>query len=206
MRTVRKSATIALLSVLLVVTLALPTAASAGGPSAAAGYRPDGRVRYEKQVLWWGPGNPREVYEVPTPSWLGDDIYNSTGYNQTAKEGYGGGSVWPQWARWVFGVSIENDGINGDRFLVHATGIQLDQWTVRYFHGTTNITPEVAAGTFSTPTLAPGEKFRVKVQVTLDGYSPDVLRRLVTITSVHNPDRVDAVKVVLKPNPMGCGC
>ena len=77
---------------------------------------------------------------------------------------------------------------------------------MKYFHGTTNITSAVVDGTFTTPSLAPGEHYLVKVKVRRDADSFDAndIRRLVLLTSVGNPSRTDSVKVVL--DQVVCGC
>ena len=87
-----------------------------------------------------------------------------------------------------------------DRFKIH--GIK-PSWAVgptgiKYFHGTTNITSAVAAGTFQTTSLSPGSVTRF--QVHLDwGWNTKVV-----ITSVGDPSKSDAVKANVKN--IGCGC
>ena len=188
MRTARHAPTATLLSLMLLVGFALPTVASA-----AANYRPDGRIRLQEfERNDFGP----VTYSNP---WTGNDIYNTTGHAQTVKVKEKG-SAFAGWYRWVFGVSLQNDG-SSDRFLVRATGTELVGWTVKYFHGTTNITAAVVNGSFATPTLGHGEKYLIEVRVkrNFDESSQlDTLVRLISSTSTQNPARSDAVKLIAK--------
>ncbi|HYI21560.1 MAG TPA: hypothetical protein VEX62_02890 [Candidatus Limnocylindrales bacterium] len=182
-------AVVLLLGAMLAGTAASP--ALAGEPSALT-YRPDGWVRYYSAR--WDGGKSVD----PSP-WKGDGIYNTTGRYQTAKRVIGGSSLPPGFYL-VFEVMIENDG-STDRFRIDASGSD-DQWVVKYFRGTTNITSAVEDGTYQTRSLGHGEKLMLKVKVRIDADSPMV--RLLTITSVGNPNRVDAVRI--KGNFEGCGC
>lgn len=199
MRSGRQLTVATILSVLLLGAVALPTAATETDLAAAA-YRPDGRVRLQSLTSSDGPPI---VYSKP---WLGNNIYNSTGYKQTARATLGGSSF-SGWLRWTFGVSAQNDGTSTDRFRVHATGMALSGWTVRYFHGSTNISAAVRDGTFTTPMLAPGEQYLIEARVRVE-FGSDVtlatLRRLVTLTSIHNPNKVDTVKFVVRFEACGC--
>lgn len=179
------AATMALASSVAAVAAADPV-------GAAAAYRPDGRILQLCQ------------YPECEPTWAGDNVYNVTGTGQK--------SVWTDYgdlgtgdpAKVVFRISIQNDGTRADRFNLAAAGTT-SGYRVRFFRGTTNITPAVMAGTYRTPSLAPGETFLIKAKVTLvDACCGDKATRLVTITSVGNGGQQDAVKLVRKFWVCGC--
>jgi hypothetical protein len=175
---------------LLVSMLATSPVVAGGGSGGSLAHRPDGWVRYYSRV--------REDITIVEPGpWKGDDIYNTTGKHQTAKHSELSGE--PPAIYWVFKVAIENDG-SSDSFRVHATGTG---GVVKYFRGTNNITAAVNAGTYETPTLGHGDKLIIKVRVYVG--DPDTWTvRLVTITSVGNSNRQDAVRI--KSRWEGCGC
>jgi hypothetical protein len=180
----------AFLSLVLVGGLALPTSAATNATAAAA-YRPDGLIRFFSYRYEDG------FQFINRTPWSGNDIYNSTGSQQTeyvdlrVEEG----------TYLVFKVKIENDGSSSDRFRLAGTGT--GDWIVKYFRGTTNITSAVVAGTYQTPLLVHGESLVFRVEVKVD---PDVAARvrLVTISSVANPNRIDTVR--LKGSFTVCGC
>ena len=174
-----------------------PVAASAG-PSPTSASQPDGRIRLIKTTSeYFG------TYRSDTP-WIGDNSYNTTAYRQGVRETVC--CETPGWLRWVFGVSVQNDGANSDRVRVQATGTALEGWTVKYYHGTTNITAAVVGGTFTTPLLTPGAEYSIKVKVRRDSdiYDTDNLRRLISLTSVADPGKADAVKLVMRYVPCTC--
>ena len=177
-----------LLAALLGAMVASPVLArsnpSGVHPSAVV-HRPDGWVRYEG--LWSG----YDYYPDPKP-WVGNNIYNTTGAYQTAKKRLVG--AYSDGAYVAFAVTIQNDGAS-DRFKLRATG---QGSIVRYFHGTTNITSAVVAGTFRTPLLGRGAKYVISVRVDVE----DAVR-LLTATSIADTTKKDAVKVKVT---LSCGC
>jgi len=144
--------------------------------TASAPKKPDGRIRK-------GSG-----------SFVGNNIYNTTGLNQTRS-----GSTTPG-NTITFGISIQNDASTGDQFKVHATGTSLTGYTIKYFHGTTDITAAVVAGTYTTPALAAGGTFLItaKVKVTSTAAVGSSVTRLITLTSGADGSKKDAVKFVVK--------
>jgi hypothetical protein len=156
---------------------------------AAARYQPDGLIRMATAGVLGYP--PYTTYHGP---WLGYHIYNATGAHQSAVW-VSSGSTGPSLL--TFGISIQNDGSAADRFTVKATGAA-SAWTVTYSRGTTNITSAVVAGTYRTPSLAPGATYLISARITLPQSSNSNLSgnvaRLVTIRSVANSTKVDAVK------------
>ncbi len=138
--------------------------------------KPDGRIRK-------GSGK-----------FIGDNIYNTDGTNQ-AKTGAAA-----RHRTITFRIQAQNDGPNSDSFTITATGAATTQYTVKYFHGKTDITAAVVAGTYTTPVLAPGDNFliRAKVKVTSTATVGSSVTRLVTITSVGNGSNQDAVMFTAK--------
>ena len=154
---------------------------------AAARYQPDGLIRMATAGVLGYPSSP---FDGP---FLGNNIYNATGAHQTAIF-TDIGSTGPSFL--TFDISIQNDGSAADRFTVKATGAR-SQWVVTYSRGTTNITSAVVAGTYRTPLLAPGAIYVIHAKI----YGG--VTRLVTIRSIANSTKVDAVKFgfVWSPRP-----
>jgi len=138
--------------------------------------KPDGRIRKGSGTL------------------IGNNVYNTTGTNQTKSGSASKGSTIS------FGLSIQNDGSKADAFKVKATGTTVAGYTVRFFHGTTDITSAVVAGTFQTPSIARTTTYLVtaKVAIGKTAATGSSVSRLVTITSVGNSVKKDAVKLVGK--------
>jgi hypothetical protein len=143
--------------------------------------RPDGRIR-----LGTGP-------------FIGNNVYNATGVNQTSTTLM----LIPttvSYERFTFGISIQNDGSTADRFTVKATGTAATFYTVAYFRGTTNITSAVVAGRYQTSSLAPGATYLITARVTgnTQATANTGVARLVTIRSLADPTKKDAVKFSVK--------
>jgi hypothetical protein len=154
---------------------------------AAARYQPDGLIRMATGGVLGYP--PYTTFHNP---WLGNNIYNATGAHQSAVY-VDSGSTGPSFL--TFDISIQNDGSATDRFKVKATGAP-SAWTVTYSRGTTNITSAVVAGTYRTPSLAPGATYLIHAKIT-ENFSSNLsgnLARLVTIRSVTSSTKLDAVK------------
>jgi hypothetical protein len=147
--------------------------------------RPDGRIRLAAVDY---PGHPGPLQNP----FVGNNVYNSNGARQTANMLGGGGQDYGGFSAF-FDISIQNDGNRADRFRVKATGAASIVGTVSYYRGSTDITSAVAAGSFTTPSLAPGATYliRAKIAITLDGGN---VVRLLTIMSVASPTKIDAVK------------
>ena len=165
---------------------------------AAARFQPDGLIR---QATQGAPAVPPVLNTYHGP-WLGNNIYNATGAHQTAVVTGGGTALLGIY--YTFGISIQNDGSATDRFRVKATGAP-SAWVVTYSRGTTNITSAVVAGTYRTPSLAPGATYLISARITLPQSSnlSFSVARLVTIRSVGDPTKLDAVKFGLKWTAMG---
>lgn len=137
--------------------------------------KPDGRIRKGTGAL------------------VGNNVYNLTGQNQTKSGSTTRGNTI------TFGLSIQNDS-NADSFKVLATGSTTSQYSVSYFRNSTNITAAVVAGTYTTPMLANGGTFLItaKVKVNSSATVGSSVTRLVTISSVADPTKKDAVKFIGK--------
>ena len=175
---------------------ALPAADSVenGMPQSVAVRKPDGRIRYAAHGY---PGRERPTNEPL----VGNNVYNATGTGQKATvenfnefEG----------AYYIFDISLQNDGNRTDRFMVKATGTASTAWTITYFHGTANITAAVVAGTFRTSSLAPAATYLIRARITIPMGGQANVARLVTIRSIADPAKVDAVKFAYKA--IACGC
>jgi CSLREA domain-containing protein len=145
-------------------------------PFALSVKKPDGRIRK-------GSG-----------SFVGNNIYNTTGLNQTKTGSAARGSTI------TFGISVQNDATKADAFKVVAAGAATAGYTIKYFRGTTDITAAVVAGTYQTPSLSAQGKFLIKAKVTIGSTaaSGSSVTRLVTITSVGNNSKQDAVRFTAK--------
>ncbi len=175
------------LPVALLVAMAIATPVAAGGLEG----RPDAQVRRA--------GGPQ----------LGDNILNLDGTNQTVgghkARRYHVGAV-----RWFY-VYVYNDGTAQDANRIGAykaftaevgvTSLIADPYLVQYFSPSgADITAAVTAGTFTTPSLAPGGRYGIKVKVTVmpeagHGFGVELL---LTATSVSHPIFQDAVGIKMR--------
>jgi CSLREA domain-containing protein len=137
--------------------------------------KPDGRIRKGSGPL------------------VGNNVYNTTGVNQTRTGSTTRGNTI------TFNISIQNDA-GSDRFKVLATGSATNNFTITYFRNSTDITAAVVAGTYTTPVLAQGATFLIsaKVKVKSTATAGSSVTRLVTISSVADASKKDAVKLVGK--------
>ena len=166
---------------------------STGGCASAtvAIRKPDGRIRLGTHGY---PGKTTSYHAT----FVGNNVYNTTGARQKATvENFNE----LEGAFKTFDISIQNDGTRADRFKVKATGAATGGWTVTYFHGTTNITSAVVAGTFRTASLAPGATYPIRARITEGSGN---MTRLVTIRSVADATKIDAVRFAYKE--IACGC
>jgi CSLREA domain-containing protein len=138
-------------------------------------YQPDGRIRTGKGTL------------------IGNNIYNTTGTNQTKTASKAPGTTVK------FGISIQNDSAASDHFSVAASGQAITGYAVKYFRGTTDITAAVVGGTYTTPVLSPGSTLLItaKVKVKSTAAAGSSVTRLVTLTSVGDGTKKDAVKFIV---------
>ena len=99
-------------------------------------------------------------------------------------------------------ISIQNDGTAADTFTVAANAGSATGFEVNYYVGrtSTNVTSAVEAGTFTTPSLAPGDiyRLRVKAKVTTSTPRGSSIDRLVTITADADGTTSDTVGFTVK--------
>jgi uncharacterized membrane protein len=140
------------------------------------------RIRYRPDMLMRNPG------EV---TWTGDDIYNTTGTDQTKAQTVATSKM----AKYY--LKVQNDGNVTDSFTITGTKGN-SQWTVKYYDalsGGNDITDQVT-GTGWTVSLAAGgtKQFRVEVTPGSGVASGTVKNVLVKATSTGDPTKKDAVK------------
>lgn len=143
---------------------------------AEGAFQPDGRIR------------------VNFGAWTGGNVYNSTGDGQAL-------SRQARRGEWVlFRISIQNDGLVRDRFTLDADGVSVASYRIRYFRGTREITAAVVAGTYRTPRLGPGRRVTIEawVKPKWTAAQGSSVTRVVQISSVGDPTKVDAVRFTLQ--------
>ena len=142
-------------------------------------YRPDGKIKLATDA-----------------SYLGNNVYNTTGVNQTrtvkARRG----------ATKTFNIAVQNDGNSVDSFKLKGRG-STTEFTVKYLaglSGTTNITTAVVNGTYTMSNVGAGGTKYIRMRITVRSAADigDVFGRLVTATSTHATTVKDAVKGVVK--------
>ncbi len=160
-----------------------------------AGFAPVVCVQPDAKIRRIGRGHP-----------YGNDIYNTNGANQTLMPRRTAGRK----LRMV--ITIQNDGAEADSFVLSSglsTGPTSVGPTLNFYHGwpQQDITADVVAGTFTTPVIAPGGRYRLRALVTPPIGSTFIpssgigFSYLVTATSVGNPAQIDAVGFVVEVAP-----
>jgi len=129
-----------------------------------------------------------------THPWVGNNIYNADGDQQTrtAKPLIG--------AQVLFRIAVQNDGNVPDRYTIQAIAAVAPGYRIRYFSGRKQITGVVTNGTFTTPIIAPGDRYVIKAYVRATADAGPSVSCLVTLTSVTDTSRVDGVGFVVRPN------
>jgi hypothetical protein len=123
----------------------------------------------------------------------GNNIYNDDGSGQST---YGGGLGYRAGTTHQLNLYVQNDGLTPTAYTYQATGDDLPGFVVTYRKVSgKDLTSAVEAGTFTTPVLAPGERYAILAFVTI---TPDAARhssvnRLVTVTATTAPFTVDAI-------------
>ena len=144
-------------------------------------------------VTYVTPAQPDGLISKGSRKFVGNDIHNTDGTQQTRLATPHIGDLV------LFRVAVQNDGIVPDSFRIQAAGSE-PYYSIRYYRHSKEITSRVVAGTFTTPVLAPGDRYviRVWVKVATLAAAPSA-SRLVTLTSVNDPTKVDAVQFVVRP-------
>ena len=148
-------------------------------------------------VALWGLGSHRKPdgrIRLGAGTLVGNDVYGTTGAGQSRTGSAARGHAIS------FGISVQNDGTSSDRIKVKATGTAATGYTVSYFRGASDITAAVVAGSYTTPSLAPGATFLITAEVNVKSHAAAGSRvtRLVTLTSVGDSARKDAIKLIGK--------
>jgi hypothetical protein len=136
--------------------------------------RPDARIRR-------GPG-----------AVVGNNLYNTTGLNQTRT-----GAAGPGQAITYF-VSAQNDAPFAEQLRIKGQA-STTRFTVTYRNPAgVNITSQVIAGSYRTPVLAPGATHFIRAIVTIHPSAPAnaTLTRTATVTSDTHPAIKDTVKFI----------
>jgi sugar lactone lactonase YvrE len=156
---------------------ATDTFGNVGGPASRswtvdlATHRPDGQIAAGK-------------------TYVGNNIYNSTGTNQTKTVKAAVGKTV------VFKIRIENDGDSTDPFLVKGPGTA-NGYSLYYVDGTTDVTAKVKAGTYKV-TLDPGASKVLTLKVKVTSAAAASKSVVVKVFSEREPTKLDAVKAVVK--------
>ncbi len=136
-------------------------------------------------------------------AWVGEDVINTTATGQGRRR-----NAAPQHTI-NFGIRVTNTGDTADSYILGLSdptafpSASYDADTpgfhVRYYHAGAEITYAVMGGSFTTPELAPGETFqlKVKVRVTASAVPNSRIKRLATFTSLNDGSAQDAVKFVV---------
>ncbi len=131
-------------------------------------------------------------------SFVGDNIYNADASGQQVS-GFGPvGSITPIY------VLIENDGALLDSFKVSRSSGYTSGFRVRYYDiNGTDVTGRVNVGSFTTPALASGADYVMKVKVKVrPGAAPCAqTSRLITVRSVGDSSFKDAVRFTMTKSP-----
>jgi hypothetical protein len=123
-------------------------------------------------------------------AYVGNDIYNANGTNQTKTLKAAVGKTVS------FKIRIENDGSGTDPLTVLGGGSGKG-YSVTYFAGTTNITSKVVAGTYKL-TLGVGQSTVLKMTVKVGSTAVTARSILVKTSADHESTRLDAVKAIVK--------
>jgi hypothetical protein len=120
----------------------------------------------------------------------GNDVYNTSGSGQTQRTDVKPGRTA------TFYVRVQNDGTSSDTFTLEGANGKRSGFIVHYFHGTTNITSSVWAGSFSTGAIASSEAARLRITVKARSTTDrDSLTRVrLTASSVGEAGRQDVAK------------
>lgn len=109
-------------------------------------------------------------------AFVGDNVYNATGVGQQQNQTVAPGSTA------TYTLQVQNDGTQSDTIRVTGSSSPFGA-TVRYFAGTTDITNQVIAGGYLTPTLAAGGSALIRVTVTLGGFASTGFNASISMTA-----------------------
>jgi hypothetical protein len=127
----------------------------------------------------------------PTGPFLGNNVYNAKAGTKQHKTV----SLAPGASHATFYLDIQNDGKLPDVFRLKGTG-GATGFTARYYNAGQEVTHAVIVGDFTTPSLAPGASFLLRMVVTLAAPTAATATYLITASSQPGA-RVDAVKATV---------
>jgi hypothetical protein len=135
---------------------------------------------------------PDAQIKTSSTSFVGNNVFNTTGTNQTRS------LTRNQGATATFTIRVANDGFATDSFTLQGTGSQ-SGFTATYMRGTTNITAQVVAGTYTISNLARGSSVDITLSVLVGNSVPNGTARswIVTATSTGSGSAKDAVKATV---------
>jgi hypothetical protein len=128
---------------------------------------------------------------IAVGDYFGDNIYDTDAVAQQV------GSGGPVTSRIVFYVSVQNDGLVSDSFTVKRSGLFVDGYRVRYYNADgIDVTGKINSGSFTTPSLAPGADYVIRVVVKINSKAAPCssVTRLVTVSSVGVSSLKDVVR------------
>jgi alpha-tubulin suppressor-like RCC1 family protein len=106
-----------------------------------------------------GPYRPDAlIKKAGASAFTGNDAYSQTATGETVSADAARGTIRK------FVVAAQNDGTQTDSFTLKGCR-NWPRFTVHYFSGTTDITPQVKAGTYLVGPLAPGEKSAITLSI-----------------------------------------
>jgi hypothetical protein len=123
---------------------------------------------------------------------VGNNVYNTTTVGQTRTV-----TARRSTTRDMF-IDVQNDGTLSGAFKLLGTGTA-SGYTVHYFKGATDVTTQVKNGTFITTVLAPGDRFSLKIAITLSATAVSEGRFTITTWSSTPGSATpkDAVKAIV---------
>jgi alpha-tubulin suppressor-like RCC1 family protein len=132
---------------------------------------------------------PDALVRAGKKAFVGNNIYNTAGTNQTRTTTVKKGK------KATFTVRAQNDGNTADTLRVKGTK-STKTFTITYRAGTTNITKAVVAGTYRTPSLAPGAHRDITVTIAPAKKATKNKKTTakVTLTSSSDATKTDTVK------------
>ena len=153
---------------------------------------PQGNTSAFSAAVSLQPWRPDGRISKGSGSYVGNNVYNTTGANQTKAANAARGTTV------TFRISIQNDGAT-DSFRVLGAAPSVSGYTVKFFHGTIDVTAAVEAGVFTTATLPKTGTYLITAKVVVGNAAAvsSHVTGLVTVTSVGDSSKQDAVKFVV---------
>jgi hypothetical protein len=152
-------------------------------------------------IGWAGPAGagiavrPDLTVRAPGGSFVGNDIYNESGENQTVDAEVDFGDTI------TYRVRVENDGLTPSAYRLRGTA-SAPGTRIRYFIRTQNVSRPMKHDGALSPVLAPGQRMVVKVLATATDDQNDTDTFFVRADSL-NVGVFDVVKVEVNTNPLG---